>query len=731
MIEPVFESILIASRDASIIALMVFVLLKIAGERVTPGWRHLLWLLVALRLVTPTFSASPISWQRLLPLNQLSEFVTEPSTATSKLSGVGTTASISTLDDIGASHSDDKNSAPQAESSWDWSLFFCGAWLIGTSILLATMVIRTIRFRRQIVQQSLSNSEADNLQDLVNVLTKSFGYTNSPLIRLTQAVNSPAITGLRKPELLIPPGLVDELSDDEWRMILLHELGHWRRFDLHKNWLLSVLQAVHWFNPLVWYSFRRARVEAESACDTWVLQKIGKEKSPVYGELLIRLLELATPKSLVPRVVGVVENYRDLHQRITSISRYSKQSRRTALTGLLLVGGIGMIGFTKAPEKEEKEKVISVQIKVIDHEGNPEAGAELWISDGYYDFRTAKTDENGIYVAAMSVDREFFRFPGFIHGNIGAKSDSGKLGFESLRGTQTSITLKTIHDTGSLKFRVVDKEKQPIPNLSFQPRSICTPGFSHWNLPGLFDELWTAKTNSDGICEMHGLPTDLPILVKHSDPRFSRTDHIGPIYFSGLKAGNISKISELVLHPAGKVSGIVRLPNGNPTPNVVFRLESRGSEVQEHRETDQTGSFEFEQLIKSSYTMEMDYLNSKADEWLAPIQFDLASGEHKTDLDITLLKPGAVLIGKIILEGLEHDFEEKPLYLMIESEVGGRRGRGFDVALDGSFEIRVLAGNNKIEVSSPFFPIEPIEPVSLNFEKGETKTHNFVIKRKR
>ena len=63
-------------------------------------------------------------------------------------------------------------------------------------------------------------------------------------------------------------------------MVLLHELAHLKRHDLAVNWLLGLLQSVHWFNPALWLVFRRVRADREVACDELVLAA-ARRRTPV------------------------------------------------------------------------------------------------------------------------------------------------------------------------------------------------------------------------------------------------------------------------------------------------------------------------------------------------------------------------------------------------------------------------------------------------------------------
>lgn len=60
-------------------------------------------------------------------------------------------------------------------------------------------------------------------------------------------LKSPIIYGLWKPFILIPNTL--ELSETEWRYVLLHEVNHYRHKDLYIKFLLHIICIIYWWNP--------------------------------------------------------------------------------------------------------------------------------------------------------------------------------------------------------------------------------------------------------------------------------------------------------------------------------------------------------------------------------------------------------------------------------------------------------------------------------------------------
>ena len=107
----------------------------------------------------------------------------------------------------------------------------------------------------------------------------------------------PSATGLFRRTVLLP----DEAADwthAQRRLVLLHELGHFRRGDLWTHALGQIACAVHWFNPFVWMLHRHLAVEREFACDALV---VSRGAVPVDYATLLWKMGVAAQR---PRILG-------------------------------------------------------------------------------------------------------------------------------------------------------------------------------------------------------------------------------------------------------------------------------------------------------------------------------------------------------------------------------------------------------------------------------------------
>ena len=82
----------------------------------------------------------------------------------------------------------------------------------------------------------------------------------------------PSATGLFRRTVLLPDEAL-EWTHGQRRLVLLHELGHFRRGDLWTHALGQIACAVHWFNPFVWMLHRHLALEREFACDALVVSR--------------------------------------------------------------------------------------------------------------------------------------------------------------------------------------------------------------------------------------------------------------------------------------------------------------------------------------------------------------------------------------------------------------------------------------------------------------------------
>jgi bla regulator protein BlaR1 len=348
------------SLQASVLIVLVWLLQWAFGKMLTPRWRYALGVLVLLRLVMPAVPASSFS-----AFNFGKSFRPTPSIAPK----VEATVPPITLTAIPAMVTPPRI-VSESETRVEWgTLFQTGAevgWLVGFFGVLGMAGQRHRQLSRNLKLESAVTDQLvlARLEEAAAIV----GLRRPSMAVATPVVAVPAVFGFRRPRLLLPPGLSEQLTDDELRLVFLHELTHVRRGDVALNWIAIGIRAVHWFNPLVWLAVRRLRADQELVCDATVLARLAPSERRRYGDTLIKLLNGFTESRLCPSLVPVITHKHEIKRRIIMIAQFKPTGRiALAVSALLLIALCGFT-FTRAAESTKEKEV---------PEAAPSAPAEL------------------------------------------------------------------------------------------------------------------------------------------------------------------------------------------------------------------------------------------------------------------------------------------------------------------------------------------------------------------
>ena len=161
-------------------------------------------------------------------------------------------------------------------------------WLLGTAGFLGWTLVRTIHFRHTLAKAS--RQAPASLQRQAAAIGRDLGLTRIPEIHTTNARVLPMVwwTG-GKVRVLIPAFLLTDLSREELRAILTHELAHVRRRDHLVRWLEWLVCSAFWWNPVAWWARNQLRIAEESCCDQLVLAT-ARSCPRTYANALLRVI---------------------------------------------------------------------------------------------------------------------------------------------------------------------------------------------------------------------------------------------------------------------------------------------------------------------------------------------------------------------------------------------------------------------------------------------------------
>jgi len=663
------------SLQAGVLAVFVGIAHWVFRRHLPPRWRCALWLLVAARLLLPVSWKSDASLGHWLPKGPagwqpVASAAMDPSraglkgvpalelpppagTPPDRVSSVSTQAPVPMASPTGirppptlASGNPVPDSTSRSEPAGiprpgiSWQLGLAVIWTVGVLVLLGHIVFSLVRFRRRLTGCHAVTDPA--VTELLRACESLLGVRQNVSLQETPMVNGPALCGWGSPRLLLPPGLAVRLTPDELRFVFLHELAHVKRRDIPLNWLLTVLQILHWFNPLVWFAFHRFRVDRELACDALVLERTGAAAREDYGATILRLLADFHRGTQAPGLVGILENRRQLRQRIALIADFAP-GRRRPWVALALAGALGWVGLTDPPTGTSDQKpVVVLGGQVIHAEGQPVTGATVQVrryrqgddANGPLVFdilSTQTTDADGRW-QSRDVSEEFLKsiglrleHPGFLSQAFIPTSESNEdpQALAKLRaGTHVWTLLRGLEIQG----RVTDAQNQPLVRARVTVRRARLPNIKE------------TETGPDGRFLVRNVEAGDQV-VSVQARGFKATaliievsaDHAAEIHFA--------------IEPGPALRGRVVDPSGAPIAGVKVahqapQLGTINDEIEWSAVTDAEGRFEWDSAPEEALEFHFE-----APGWAHRRRLKLApqAGEH-----VVTLKPPRRIAGQVM-----------------------------------------------------------------------------------
>lgn len=330
-LEQVFSWVLAASLRAALLTLGVLMLQVLLKRWLSASGRHWLWLPVLLVLLAPVLPQSAWSVQSVLMRTGATTFPTDTPPSVAPRQQAGRPA---------------KARPPGHTAEISWHQLASRLWLAGAAtFLVAGFVSYRITLKR--VKANALPIPAGFLSR-VRALAQSQGLEQPPEVWISTAALGPAVCGIWRPRLLLPPSLLRTLSSAELDHVIRHELAHIQGRDVWLQTLSCLLLAVHWFNPLLWLAFVRARLDREAACDARVLRDASQEQRVAYGHTLLKM-ECSQPmQGLAPVFVGMVPGKQALRLRLHMVVASRPMSLTMKSLLFALVSSLAFLGLTQA-----------------------------------------------------------------------------------------------------------------------------------------------------------------------------------------------------------------------------------------------------------------------------------------------------------------------------------------------------------------------------------------------
>ena len=160
-------------------------------------------------------------------------------------------------------------------------------WLTGALISLSHVFLLSARLTRHISRTHIKTP--DWILNILEDCKLKLGIRKNIPLNVENSIYSPALTTTFHPYILIPQHMVNEENEENLRFALLHELTHYKRRDHVTCLILLFVNALYWFNPILFFAFKEIRKDMETACDYEVVKCFNTEERKRYIFTIINL----------------------------------------------------------------------------------------------------------------------------------------------------------------------------------------------------------------------------------------------------------------------------------------------------------------------------------------------------------------------------------------------------------------------------------------------------------
>jgi RND family efflux transporter MFP subunit len=319
-----------------------------------PALAHALWLLVLLKLATPSLVAVDLPssvWVNPRPQDidqhdartaqEVPTFTAASQTRRSAQSLRREPNGFNAESNASSSQASRASRLRPTAGGRPWRTALGLFWLVGAGVWWSCVALSVSRFHRLL---NSASSASGDLRDRMAHIAERIGLPASliPTAAITSARVSPMVWAslLSRPRLLLPAELWGRLDVSQQDAVLIHELAHLKRRDHWVRWLETIVLGIYWWNPVAWWARRELERTEEEACDAWVLSSRPTAASAYAEALIATTAFLAGISRQLPAGASGVTNTHSLKRRLRMLLSKSANMRTTrSRSWMLLVLG--------------------------------------------------------------------------------------------------------------------------------------------------------------------------------------------------------------------------------------------------------------------------------------------------------------------------------------------------------------------------------------------------------
>jgi len=588
--------------------------------------------------------------------------------------------------------------------NYPWAAALVGYMCVSIFFLLSVI---TGRLR---IQQWIRNGDAvidERTIDIFEHVRKRLGLNREITIIQSRHAAVPFTFKTFQPVVLLPEGFAENLSDAELTGIAVHELTHIKRNDALILTVVSMMRAIFFFHPLMWFATREVSFLAETACDNAVLEITSEPAT--YAHLISRIAE-SLPKRVIPTeyAVGIIFSKRFFYRRIMTIlsakkNRIRKLSRKTLveiITAVVVVLAV-VLAFPLGVKRKSDGKTITVSGKVL-YEGKPISKAKVYLHtpartfNGYDQTEeVATTKKDGSFTFKMDsykLNEVLWALPSVI---VYARRYS--IGWKKLSKDMIIDNLSiSVGKSGTIAGTVTDKENNPVKNADIKIRFLYPGDSSDRDMVNAVMPEMVKKTGDYGKFIVTNILKGSRMSLEVTGSGYARE------LLQGIHEG--TENVECILTPEVRIDGRVTYHDtGKPAKNV--SVQAAGLDfrmpVSNIAKTDNNGRYSLSHLHPGLYHVSLVH-EDEPGEWTAAAQQNVSviKGETSPYIELQLIRGGSIT-GRITDKDTGEPLPGHHVIAM-SPRINSRITFGSDhTDENGVYRIRSVPGKVKVTVHSP------------------------------
>lgn len=268
-------------------------------------------------------------------------------------------------------------------------LVVVGFWCFIVFLAFVVLLIRYIKNYGRLLRCK-NEKEAAEEEEILNRKRQEWHIKRKIALKTCDGKNVAFTMGIWKPVIVckMPEKTIEK------EMLLTHELVHIKRYDLLWKIAGSVIQGLHWFNPLVYLFRREFEKVCEESCDEMTTEDYMEEERFLYALMLME--RSAGQGQRKGWKTELSKNAEIIQERMELIMDGEKRkSKWNGLLAILLIGGMTVLNSVtvlayeevKVLQVTEDKKIADIQTMNVETCFTPYGfeGENLWVDTILYD----------------------------------------------------------------------------------------------------------------------------------------------------------------------------------------------------------------------------------------------------------------------------------------------------------------------------------------------------------